>query len=344
MNESKAIIVGCAGVRFTGDEIAFMLREQPWGLILFARNIGLPEEIVALTAHFRVLVERDDAPVFIDQEGGRVQRIREPITQNYPAGADIGALYQQDAKAGLRAARLMSRLHAADLLSLGVNADCLPVLDVPVKGANDVIGNRAYGFDPQTVTALGAEAAHGLLDGGVLPVIKHIPGHGRACADSHKSLPVVDAPLEELRAHDFPPFVALRDMPMAMTAHVVYSAIDPERPATTSPVVVEDVIRGEIGFDGLLMSDDVSMQALSGDFASRTHSIFGAGCDVVLHCNGVMDEMLAVAANTPVVTGKAAERAERALSHLSQHDGRIGDRQHAAIMRDEFNGLFAAVA
>ena len=343
MTESKAMIVGCAGKMLTQDEIAFIERENPWGLILFARNIGLVEEIRMLTAHFRLLTRRDDAPVFIDQEGGRVQRIREPIAQSYPPGAAIGNLYRRDPTAGLRAARLMSRLHAADLRPLGINADCLPVLDVPVQGAHDVIGDRAYGNDPETVTLLGREAAEGLLEGCVLPVIKHVPGHGRAFSDSHKALPVVDTPLEELRRHDFPPFAALSGMPMTMTAHVVYTAIDPKRPATTSHVVVQDIIRGELGFDGLLMSDDVSMNALSGDFAARTESIFGAGLDVVLHCNGVMDEMLAVAANTPILRGRALDRAEKALKRLDDHDGRLDDTAHVAGLRDELNGFFTAV-
>ena len=344
MTESKAMITGCAGKSLGTEEIAFIERERPWGLILFARNIGTAAEISALTAHFRALTGRADAPVFIDQEGGRVQRIREPITQSYPSGAQIGAIYRRDAAAGRRAARVMSRLHAADLRPLGITADCLPVLDVPVEGAHDVIGDRAYGKDPETVAILGREAAEGLLEGGVLPVIKHIPGHGRAFSDSHKALPIVDTPLDQLRAHDFPPFKALAGMPMAMTAHVVYSAIDPEGPATTSPVVVRDIIRGEIGFDGLLMSDDVSMHALSGDFGQRTESIFGAGCDVVLHCNGVMDEMLAVAAHAPVLEGRARERAERALQRLGEHDGRLDDTVHVAGLRDELNGFFTAVA
>ncbi|MCI5073795.1 beta-N-acetylhexosaminidase [Oricola sp.] len=344
MTDSKAMIVGCAGKSLSPEEAAFLERELPWGLILFARNIGTADEIRALTSRFREIVGRGDAPVFIDQEGGRVQRIREPITQSYPPGASIGTVHARDTEAGLRAARAMSRLHAADLLPLGINADCLPVLDVPVAGAHDVIGDRAYGTDPEAVSVLGRAAAEGLLEGGVAPVIKHIPGHGRAFSDSHLALPVVDTPLEELRRHDFPPFVALADMPMAMTAHVVYSAIDPQRPATTSPIVIEEIIRGEIGFDGLLMSDDVSMKALSGDFGDRTESIFGAGCDVVLHCNGVMDEMLAVAARTPALQGKALERASRTLARLSDHDGRLDDTAHIAGLRDELNGYFTPVA
>jgi beta-N-acetylhexosaminidase len=235
---------------------------------------------------------------------------------------------------GIRAAWLMSRLHAFDLASLGFTADCLPVLDVPVEGAHDVIGSRAYGKEPGMVAALGKAAAEGLLSGGILPVIKHIPGHGRAFSDSHLALPVVHATLEELRAHDFPPFRALAGMPMAMTAHVVYATLDPDHPATTSPVVVSDIIRGELGFDGLLMSDDVSMKALSGDFAARTAAIFAAGCDVVLHCNGVMEEMAAVASATPVLAGRALERAQAALAMVSvdRDDEEAARREFAALM------------
>ena len=344
MSESKAMIVGCSGLSLTDAEVAFVRRERPWGLILFGRNIGTPDQIKTLTADFREVAERADAPVFIDQEGGRVQRIREPIASRYPPGAVIGDVYRRDAEAGLRAARSLSRLHAADLLPLGVNADCLPVLDVPVEGAHDVIGDRAYSSDPGVVAALGMQAAMGLLDGGVLPVIKHIPGHGRAGADSHLELPVVDAPLDALRECDFAPFRALNSMPMAMTAHVIYSEIDPDQPATTSPKVVDEIIRGEIGFDGLLMSDDVSMRALSGDFASRTESVFGAGCDLVLHCNGDMEEMQAVASRTPVLDGLAASRAEKALQRLGEHDDRLEDAVFVAAKRDELNELLAAVA
>lgn len=333
------MILGSAGTVLTPDEIGFFRDERPWGFILFSRNISDREQIRDLVAQMRDCAGRADAPVFIDQEGGRVQRLRPPLAPNYPPGAALGAHYQRDQKAGLRAAWLMSRLHAFDLLGGGVNADCLPLLDVPVEGAHDVIGNRAYGKNPETVAALGRAAAEGLLAGGVLPVIKHIPGHGRAFADSHLALPVVDTPLDDLRAHDFPPFFALRDMPMAMTAHVVYSAIDPQNPATTSKKAIEEIIRGELGFDGLLMSDDVSMKALSGDFASRTEAILGAGCDVVLHCNGAMEEMRAVAARVPLLGGRALERANKALGPLNHRDDTI-----EADARAEFAEFFEAVA
>ncbi len=239
----------------------------------------------------------------------------------------------------MRASWLLSRLHAFDLLKLGINADCLPVLDVPVAGAHDVIGNRAYGTEPEIVATLGRAAVDGLLAGGVLPVMKHVPGHGRATADTHLALPTVDASLEDLRARDFAPFKALSDVGMAMTAHVIYSAIDPDLPATTSPIVIDEIIRKEIGFDGLLMSDDVSMKALSGDFASRSRAILAAGCDIVLHCNGVMGEMEAVVAETPRLTDGALARAERALLPLAMRDNSVEDD-----VRAEFAQLMQLVA
>ena len=334
MNESKAMILGASGLRLSPDEKAFYRDEKPWGFILFARNIEVPDQVRGLVMEMRDCVGRADAPVFIDQEGGRVQRLRPPIAANYPAAAELGALYAEDPAAGLRSAWLMARLHAFDLLRLGITADCLPVLDVPVEGAHDVIGNRAYGRDPTSVSALGRAAAKGLMAGGVLPVVKHIPGHGRAAADTHLSLPVVDTPLDELRRHDFAPFQALADMPMAMTAHVIYSAIDALHPATTSPAVIDDIIRGYMGFDGLLMSDDVSMKALSGDFRDRTDAIFAAGCDVILHCNGVMDEMQLVAGRTPALAGKADMRASRALLKRERPDS-----MEEAAARAEFTAL-----
>ncbi|MEO3998966.1 beta-N-acetylhexosaminidase [Mesorhizobium sp. CAU 1732] len=339
MSESKSIILGAAGTTLSSDEIAFFRDERPWGFILFARNIADTAQVLDLVGAMRDCVGRPDAPVFIDQEGGRVQRFRKPLAPDYPPASALGALYGHDRDAGLRAAWLMSRLHAFDLLKYGVNADCLPVLDVPVEGAHDVIGNRAYGKNPAIVSAMGRAAMDGLVAGGVLPVIKHIPGHGRAFADSHHNLPVVHASVEELRAHDFPPFAALADAPMAMTAHVVYTALDADRPATTSPTIVADIIRGELGFDGLLMSDDVSMKALSGDFGARTDAILAAGCDVVLHCNGVMDEMRAVAARTSILEGEALRRADRALEGLGARD----DADEATI-RTEFASMFEAVA
>ena len=339
MTESKSMILGCAGTSLSRDEIRFYRGECPWGFILFARNVSEAEQIRDLVAEMRDCVGRPQAPVFIDQEGGRVQRLRPPLAPNYPAGAALGALWRDDHDAGERAAWLLARLHAFDLARYGITADCLPVLDVPVEGASDVIGARAYGKEPKSVTALGKASAEGLMSGGVLPVMKHIPGHGRAFSDTHFELPTVDASLYDLQKHDFAPFRELNHLPMAMTAHVVYSAIDPKNPATTSGRVVEEVIRGEIGFDGLLMSDDTSMKALSGDFPSKAAAILAAGCDLVLHCNGVMEEMAGIASRTGGLEGKSLERAERALNFIDARDA-----ADEAEIRAEFATYFEAVA
>lgn len=344
MTHAKAMIVGCATSALSDEEARFYEVHQPWGLILFARNIGTPDEIRTLCTQFRSIVGREDAPVFIDQEGGRVQRIRAPITQDYPTGAALGALYKSDKATGMRAARMMSRLHAADLLALGINADCLPVLDVPQPGAHDVIGDRAYGNDAQTVADMGLAAATGLLDGGVLPVIKHIPGHGRAMVDSHKALPVCDTPRAELEQLDFEPFRQLSDMPMAMTAHLVYDSLDKAHPATTSRTVIDEIIRGFIGFDGLLMTDDLSMKALSGDFGQRAEASFAAGCDVVLHCNGLMEEMAAVAEATPWLEGQALNRAVATMAFVKNVNADDTDPGEIAALRQDFNTLFEATA
>lgn len=333
------MILGAAGTALTPEEKDFYSSERPWAFILFARNIEEPRQIEDLCAEMRDCVGNPQALVFIDQEGGRVQRIRPPIASNYPDGATIGSIYRKDRDAGLRAAWSMSRLHAFDLLKLGITADCLPVLDIPIEGSSNVIGNRAYGADPSMVAQIGRAAAEGLMSGGVLPVMKHIPGHGRATTDSHLELPVVDAPLEDLRRSDFLPFKAMNDCPMAMTAHIVYRTIDAENPATTSAKLISEIIRDEIGFEGLLMSDDVSMKALSGDFATRTDAIFAAGCDVVLHCNGVMEEMRAVASATPALDGVAAKRAERAINSRTAQD----ETKEAAI-RSEFEAMVASAA
>lgn len=339
MSESKAWISGCCGLQLTRDEELFFADERPWGFILFARNIGEPAQISDLVAALRASIDNPDAPVLIDQEGGRVQRLRPPLVPDYPAGSALGSLWAADREAGKRAAWLLARLHAFDLTRYGINIDCIPVLDVAVDGMTAAIGTRAYRDDPACVAEIGRATAEGLIAGGMAPVMKHMPGHGRAQVDSHKLLPRVDVPLEDLIARDFAPFKALNDLTMGMTAHVVYTAIDPERPATTSPVVVSEIIRGHMGFDGLLMSDDSSMQALSGDFAERAGAIIAAGCDVVLHCNGAMEEMRAVASRTPALAGDAERRATRALADL-----RAPDESDESALRSEFAGFFEAAA
>lgn len=336
MTESKAMILGSSGPNLTADEIALYRDERPWGFILFARNCLEPAQISDLVAAMRDTVGRPDAPVLIDQEGGRVQRIRPPMIERYPSAAALGELYRRDREQGLRAAWLMSRLHAFDLIKFGINVDCLPVLDVPIEGASNVIGDRAYGFDPKTVSDMGRAAAEGLKAGGVLPVMKHIPGHGRGMADSHHELPVVAASRAELEAHDFLPFIALKDELMAMSAHIVFTAIDPDEPATISRKVIEEIIRGHIGFDGLLMSDDTSMNALKGTIGERAARIVGGGCDIVLHCNGVMEEMKAVVKEAIPLAGEALRRAEAVERALGPGDG-----ADESALRAEFHGLLA---
>jgi beta-N-acetylhexosaminidase len=336
MSESKAMILGCNGLTLTPDEIALYKAERPWGFILFGRNIGEAQQISDLVASMRDAVGRPDAPVLIDQEGGRVQRIRPPILQSYPSAQVLGEIYLVNREKGLRAAWLMSRLHAFDLTRFGISVDCLPVLDVPVEGASNVIGNRAYGFDPQMVAAMGQAAADGLKAGGMLPVMKHMPGHGRGMADSHHELPIVHVPLNELDAHDFIPFRALKDELMGMSAHLVFEAVDAERPATTSRKVIDEIIRGRIGFDGLLISDDSSMNALKGTLGQRAANIVAGGCDIVLHCNGVMSEMLEVVAEVPVLAGRSLERARAVEAGFP-----AADHSDEAELRAEFNAMWA---
>jgi beta-N-acetylhexosaminidase len=311
---SRAFITGISGLELGADERAFIRAERPWGFILFKRNIDTPAQVASLVRELREAVGGADAPVLIDQEGGRVQRLGPPHWQVYPPGAVFGALYDIKPELGFRAARLSSRLIAADLIDLGITVDCLPLADVPIDGADAVIGNRAYGTEPAKVAAIARAVTDGLVEGGVLPVLKHIPGHGRATADSHFRLPTVDTSPEELNRTDFAAFQPLADLPMAMTAHVVFSALDPAQPATTSATMINQVIRGVIGFQGLLMSDDVSMNALAGTIAERTRAIVNAGCDMILHCNGKLDEMGDVARETPELTGEALKRADRALA------------------------------
>jgi beta-N-acetylhexosaminidase len=333
----RAFITGIAGQELTDAERAFLREAQPWGLIVFRRNISEPGALRRLTGDFRATLGWD-APVLVDQEGGRVQRMGPPSWPKYPPAAVYGALYDRDRAAGLAAAQLGGRLIAADLADVGIDVDCMPVVDVPVAGADAVIGDRAFGTRPDRVAALAGAFAKGLAEGGVLPVLKHIPGHGRATADSHQKLPVVTADKQTLEVTDFAAFRPLVGLPLAMTAHVVFTAIDAVAPATTSAAIVRDVIRGSIGYQGLLMSDDISMGALSGSLGERTRAAISAGCDLVLHCNGDMDEMLAVAAAAPLLEGDAARRAKAAL--VSKKPAAPID---LAAKRAEFYGLIGGV-
>ncbi len=307
----RAVVFGCAGPLLDDSERAFFGEVDPLGFILFERNCQTPDQVRALIGDLRAAVGRADAPVLIDQEGGRVQRLKPPHWRAAPAAGVFGRLAETDLAGAAEAVRLNARLIADELRTLGITHDCAPVLDVPAPGAHDIIGDRAFAERRDLVAALGREACAGFAEGGVLPIVKHIPGHGRAAVDSHADLPIVSAPLEDLEVVDFAPFRELSGVPWAMTAHVVYEALDAERPATTSPKVITEVIRSLIGFDGVLISDDIGMRALSGGIGERAAMARAAGCDVALHCSGVLAEMKDVASNVGPLTNAAEDRLER---------------------------------
>jgi len=334
----RAFITGLAGTALSPAERAFVREHEPWGFIIFKRNVETPSQLRRLIGAVREAAGRN-VPVLVDQEGGRVQRLGPPHWPSYPPGAAYGRRYDRNPADGIRAAYLGARLIAADLAAVGIDVDCLPVADVPASGADPIIGDRAYGQSADKVSALARAVADGLLEGGVLPVLKHIPGHGRATADSHHALPVVETDQDTLRKSDFAAFRPLSDLPLGMTAHVVYTAIDPIAPATTSVTLVRDVIRGWLGFAGLLMSDDISMGALSGSIEARARTAIAAGCDVILHCSGELAEMQAVASAVPVLTGEAAARADAAL-------GRRGKvpKDDLAALRAEWAALINEAA
>ncbi|MBL8708371.1 MAG: beta-N-acetylhexosaminidase [Rhodospirillaceae bacterium] len=312
-----AAILGCAGPELTAAERDFFRAADPLGFIVFARNLVDPEQVRRLTRDLRATVGRDDAPILIDQEGGRVARLRPPHWRHPPAAERFGALAAGDRARAARAVRVNHELMAAEMLDLGINVDCAPMVDVRAPGAHDIIGDRAFGTDPFLVADLGRAAAEGLLAGGVMPILKHIPGHGRSVVDSHHDLPRVDTDFDTLADSDFVPFRALNDVPWAMTAHIVYSAIDPDRCATLSPTVIAEVIRGEIGFSGLLVSDDLSMKALKGGLDELAQASLEAGCDVALHCNGDMAEMERVVRGAKALSAVAQARYEQGQHRLN---------------------------
>jgi beta-N-acetylhexosaminidase len=335
---TRACILGCFGTRLNAEERKLFEASQPFGFIVFARNIENPAQLRALVGELRAITGRADTPILIDQEGGRVQRLKPPHWPDFPPAALFGEIYARDRTRGVEAARLGAQLIAAELIALGINSDCLPVADLRHPEGHGIIGDRSYSGEPNVVSELAAAVAEGLIEGGVLPIVKHIPGHGRARSDSHEELPVVATPVEELDRTDFEPFRKLAGLPVAMTAHVVYSAIDPESAATVSPIVIEEVIRGRIGFDGLLITDDLSMKALRGSLGSRTGAAFAAGCDIALHCNGQMAEMQEVVAAAPELAGKAQKRASAALGRL----GTTGKGLNVAEARALFSAMIAA--
>ncbi|RMB05013.1 beta-N-acetylhexosaminidase [Eilatimonas milleporae] len=296
------VLFGLAGPELLFEERRLFQDCVPAGFILFKRNVENPAQLRRLTDSLRHMTGREHLPILIDQEGGRVQRMGPPRWRAYPAMGVFGHMARQDpakAAGAASALRLHTRLIADDLRRVGITVNCLPLIDVPQPDADGVIGDRAFDDDPSRVAALGRIVADALTAGGVLPVIKHIPGHGRAMVDSHEALPRVEAALETLEKIDFPPFRALRDAPFAMTAHVVYTALDAAVPATLSRVVIRDWIRGHMGYRGLLMSDDIGMNALSGTMADRARGCIAAGCDLVLHCDGDLDAMRSIADALP---------------------------------------------
>lgn len=314
----KAVIAGFSGKELTPEEQSFFSKNNPLGFILFGRNIEDKAQVKRLVRSLKECVQREDVPILIDQEGGRVARLKKPHFRGAPpAGvfASIAKFSPETAKEGVY---LNALLMAKELHELGITVDCAPVADVPVPGAHDIIGDRAYGNTPEKVTYLARAVAEGLLQGGIIPIMKHIPGHGRAYADSHEDLPVVDASKKTLEQWDFATFKALADIPWAMTAHILYTALDAKRPATLSPDVIE-MIRHDIGFNGVLISDDLSMKALKGSFADRTQSALNAGCDIVLHCNGEMQEMEEIMAHATFLSDQAITRLEAGKKRL-QHE------------------------
>ena len=307
----RAVIFAPAGPELTDTERRFFADADPLGFILFGNNCESPIQFHKLITALREAVGREDAPILIDQEGGRVARLGPPHWRAPPPAQAFAELAERDSDGGHEAAHINARMIADELAELGINVNCAPVVDLPVPGAHDVIGDRAHGKTPQMVGDLGGAVCAGFLTGGVIPVLKHIPGHGRARADSHVELPVVDASFETLAGSDFQPFRALNWVPWAMTAHVMYVDVDAELPATQSPTVIERVVRGEIGFDGILVSDDIGMQALAGSFAARAQASLAAGCDVVLHCSGKLGEMTEALSGIAPMSDVAMERLAR---------------------------------
>ena len=333
----QAAIYGLSGTGLTADERGFFRDSEPAGYILFKRNCGDQAQLLALTDDLRALAGRDDLPILIDQEGGRVTRMQPPAWPAFPAADAFARLYRAAPSSAIEAARSNARAIALTLRSCGINVNCLPLLDVRQEGASDIIGDRALGSEPMQVAALGRAVLDGMASAGVAGVVKHMPGHGRALVDSHKELPVVTASAEELDS-DLEPFERLRAAPMGMTAHVVYTAWDPDLPASLSPTVIGDIIRGRIGFEGLLMSDDIGMEALAGDFGARAAGVVAAGCDVALHCSGDMAEMIAVAGSVPAMSADGEARLARAMASV-RLDGEGADFAEAVAKRDALLAL-----
>ncbi len=343
LKRPKACILGLEGTALSNWEKGFFREADPYGFILFARNVADPDQLKRLTAELRDINGRSNLPILVDQEGGRVARLKPPHWRKMPAAGVFGQLYEQKPDDAREAAYLNARLLAADLIDAGISVVCAPVLDLYFPGMSDVVGDRSYGSEVANVVALASAVSAGFLDGGVIPVIKHIPGHGRAAVDSHKDLPVVSASKSSLSVNDFEPFRQMKDVLAAMSAHILFTAIDDQRPATVSPTVIRDVIRNDIGFENLLISDDLSMEALGGSLASRTHECLAAGCDIALHCNGKRTELEQVVSMSPMLEGAALERALAVTNHISSLKGDVPARSVLADWNARLGQLLAPV-
>ena len=316
----RAVIFGIAGLTLSPSEAAFFCETRPAGVILFARNIESRPQLRALTDDLRDKLDNPNLPILIDQEGGRVARLRPPLVRAYPPLAAYGALYAQDSEKALKATRLGAQLLASDLYEMGINITCAPCLDLALPRMSAVIGDRAFAANPDRVARLGRCFMEGLTQAGVLPMIKHLPGHGRAQVDSHDTLPVIDTVVPQLQSQDFAPFRQLNDALLGMTGHLLFTQIDTDMPVTLSPIIIDEIIRKHIGFDGLLISDDLSMRALQQPITESAQTALSAGCDLVLHCTGDMAEMQTLADNVPEITTKARQRMNKvnhALAHLT---------------------------
>jgi beta-N-acetylhexosaminidase len=343
LKRPRACILGLEGTALSNWEKGFFREADPYGYILFARNVDAPDQLKRLTDELRDVNGRANLPILVDQEGGRVMRLKPPHWRNMPAAGVFGRLYEQHPDDAREAAYINARLLAADLIDVGISVVCAPVLDLYFPGMSDVVGDRAYGSEVTNVVALASAASAGFMDGGIVPVAKHIPGHGRASVDSHKDLPVVSASRSSLSVNDFEPFRQMKDMPAAMSAHILFTAIDDQRPGTVSPKVIDEIIRGDIGFENLLISDDLSMEALGGSLASRTHECLAAGCDIALHCNGKRTELEQVVSMSPKLDGLALDRALAVTNKISSLQGTVPPRPVLADWNARLAQLLAPV-
>ncbi len=329
----KAFISGCAGTELSAEEHDFFAEHRPCGLILFQRNCAKPDQLKALISSVRDAVSSDLFFVLIDQEGGRVARMKPPHWREFPAAGRLGKYYKQNPENGLETIKSVAFSLASEIREMGINVNCVPILDIPVPGSHDIIGDRAYGNNAEDVMTISKAVIAGHLEAGVLPVIKHIPGHGRAQADSHEALPVITTELETLRKTDFVPFKALNHCPLGMTGHLLLNCLDAENPVSTSKRIISEIIRGEIGFQGALMTDDLSMKALSGSMQERSAKAIEAGCDLLLHCNGHFDEMLDVANSAPRLQGESLNRITAAYQQLQPP--KLAENQQIHVLIEE---------